>query len=117
MPFLKDLVHCDESFEGLHFVGEDWLPAGELAMLALILLSYVIANKPQVGFYGTNGMFQVSFGVHRGCASWISMRQANELDVAQSRGLTYTFIPCQKLWELLWSHVYTMHARTCFPAP
>jgi hypothetical protein len=28
---------------------------------------------------------------------------------------TYTLMPCQKLWELLWSHVYTMQARTCFP--
>jgi hypothetical protein len=29
--------------------------------------------------------------------------------------VTYTFMPCQNEAELLWSHVYTMHARTCLP--
>jgi hypothetical protein len=47
----------------------------------------------------------------------IDMRQASRAEVAGSRGQTYTFMPCQKLCELLWSHVYTMHARTCFPVP
>jgi len=28
---------------------------------------------------------------------------------------THTFIPAQKDWEDLWSHVYTMQLRTCFP--
>jgi hypothetical protein len=30
--------------------------------------------------------------------------------------VTYTFIPCQNDAELLWSQVYTIHARTCLPA-
>lgn len=31
------------------------------------------------------------------------------------QGPTYTFMPAQKAVEDLWSHVYTMQLRTCFP--
>lgn len=69
MAFLKDFMDCNQSLEGLDFIGE----------------------------YGLPKKF------------WISW------DRLILCGLTYTFIPCQNDPEFLWSHVYTMQLRTCFP--
>jgi len=42
-------------------------------------------------------------------------RPEKMLGEGQETAVTHTFMPCQNEAELLWSHVYTMHARTCFP--
>lgn len=40
MAFLEDLMDCDQGFERLDFVGEDWLPGSELAMLSSLVRSW-----------------------------------------------------------------------------
>ena len=62
MPFLKHLMHSDQGFECLYFVGKDGLARGEHEM-------------------------------------------SNAKNLETSFLSTYTFMPAQKDWEDLWSHV------------
>lgn len=42
---MKNFVHRDEGFEGLHFIGENWLPALGLALPTCILIFHVFAKQ------------------------------------------------------------------------
>jgi hypothetical protein len=63
MSFLKDFVYCNESFEGLHFIGENWLPVLELALPPCNVIFHVFAKKLSSGLYGKTGVSRGLFGL------------------------------------------------------
>jgi hypothetical protein len=48
------------------------------------------------------------------CEDRLPVRRVLEESGRKERAVeAYTLMPAQKAWEDLWSHVYTMQARTC----
>jgi hypothetical protein len=54
-------------------------------------------------------------GLHFVREDWLPRASDQLWQLSEEIKPTYTFMACQKDPEFLWSHVYTMAARTCFP--
>jgi hypothetical protein len=123
MAFLEDLVDCNERLESLDLVGKNWLPVNKLAPLSKLVFASRCICAPMLPPGATmtsflrhtrNAPLVCKCGIKTGCSHIAPVCAGLNM---WRTGKTYTFMPDQKLAELLWSHVYTMHARTCFPIP